>query len=31
MKQKRYKRRKNVPLRKKFEKELNGGSTKNVR
>jgi hypothetical protein len=31
MKQKRYKRRKNVPLRVKFEKLPGGGNTKNVR
>lgn len=31
MKQKRYKRRKNIPLRVKFEKKPEGGSTKKVR
>jgi len=31
MKQKRYKRRKTIPLRVKFEKLPEGGSTKKVR
>jgi len=31
MKQKRYKRRKNIPLRVKFEKLPEGGNTKKVR
>jgi len=31
MKQKRYKRRKSIPLRVKFEKNIEGGNTKKIR